>query len=148
MLNRYFPTKIPSWEKEMKMKTDEIGRIYDEKIYPVWHDPAYFDFSWDNEQDADSEGKYGIDLYARDISNSSSVVFTLCGEDRYKMKGEIAVENQNVDRCENVFKRFNCELTDIHTHYGDAKHLHFRSSIVGKETIRNFLDDVIKFVHQ
>ena len=133
-----------------KMETDEIGKIYDEKICPVWHSASYFDVSWDTEKDDNngSERKYGIDLYACDISNSSSVVFTFCGEDRYKMKGEIAVENQNVDRCENVFKRYECELTDIHKHYGDAKHLHFRSGVVGRETIRNFLDDVIRFVHQ
>ena len=85
------------------MKTEEISKIYDEKIYPVWRSPAYFDFSWDVEDGNNgSEGKYGIDLYAYNVSNSSSVVFTLCGEDQYKMKGDIAVENQNVDGCENV----------------------------------------------
>ena len=132
------------------MKTDEIGRIYDEKIYPVWHNPAYFDFSWDDEEDCnnDSEGKYGIDLYACNISNSSSVVFSFCGEDQYKMKGDIAVESQDVYGCKKVFKRYNCELTDIHKHYGDAKHLHFRSGVVNEKTIRNFLDNVINFVHR
>ena len=131
------------------MRTEEIGKIYDEKIYPTWHSASYFDFSWDDKDgDTNGEGKYGIDLYAYNVSNSSSMVFGFCGEDQYKMKGDIAVENQDADRCKDVFKRYNCELTDVHKHYGGVNHLHFRSGVVNEKTIRNFLDDVIRFVHQ
>jgi hypothetical protein len=144
----------------MKEEKIDIGKIYNEVICPACPDPAYFDFSWDeedNEEEASrsdvngnsngAKGKYGIDIYAKNISNSSSVVFTFCGKNQYKIEGELAVAEKNVDRCKNILKRYGYRLTDIHKHYGNVKHLHFKGKMGNEQAIRNFLDSVRKFVH-